>query len=696
MQRSNKLGLIFLSLIVGITCCLCIIIVGGAVTILTVTRSANYFDSAQTLIQEPSPTPVVIRPTTAVETSTPQLGQQTVPEDKPNAIIIQETDTLTTLQNASVPESDIADLARRLEGKSVIPATPIPLTEPIQVGTQNMFWVIKADGSEVNETFQIQATLEYVTDHAYFWIEDGSSFKHQELEALAQAFENEIYPTNRAFFGSERIPGIDGDPHLYILYAHNLGGTVAGYFSPRDSYHPLIQEYSNAHEMFVFNLDKVSFDEEFTYGTLAHEFQHMIHFSRDRNEASWLNEGFSDLAMFLNGYEIGGHDFIYVEEPDIQLNDWPNDQSQTIAHYGASFLFMTYFLDRFGEQATQALVTHPENGLESIDLVLTELDVQDPLTGAIITADNVFRDWVTASFLQDASVGDGRFTYHNYPSAPQPSETEIIDACDQQTITRDVQQYGADYISLRCRNDVTLHFEGSTQVNLIPADPYSGEFAFWSNKGDESDMTLTQHFDFSEHIGPLTLSYWTWFDIEKDYDYLYLVASVDGENWQIVNTPSGTADDPTGASYGWAYNGFSGFGNEPVWINEQVDISQYAGKKVDIRFEYITDAAVNGEGFLLDDVSIPEIGYFSDFEMDEGGWIPEGFVRIQNNLPQDFLVTMIRENGQTDVEYLELSEDNTLTIELDFEGDLFEAILVVSGNTRYTRQPAAYRFFLIP
>ena len=36
--------------------------------------------------------------------------------------------------------------------------------------------------------------------------------------------------------------------------------------------------------------------------------------------------------------------------------------------------------------------------------------------------------------------------------------------------------------------------------------------------------------------------------------------------------------------------------------NEEVDLSQFAGKKVQIRFEYITDAAINGEGFLLDDV----------------------------------------------------------------------------------------------
>ncbi len=30
-------------------------------------------------------------------------------------------------------------------------------------------------------------------------------------------------------------------------------------------------------------------------------------------------------------------------------------------HYGQSFLYLTYFLDRFGEEATQALTNNPEN-----------------------------------------------------------------------------------------------------------------------------------------------------------------------------------------------------------------------------------------------------------------------------------------------------------------------------------------------
>jgi hypothetical protein len=257
-----------------------------------------------------------------------------------------------------------------------------------------------------------------------------------------------------------------------------------------------------------------------------------------------------------------------------------------------------------------------------------------------------------------------------------------------------VHQYGVDYIRIRCPGEYNLHFEGSIQVGVLPADPYSGDYAFWSNKGDESDMTLTRSFDFSDHDGPLTLSYWTWYDLEEDYDYVFVEASTDGENWKILTTPSGTLEDPSGNSYGWGYNGLSG--GDGSWIQEQIDISQYSGQQVQIRFEYVTDAAVNGEGLLLDDISIPEVGYFSNFEEDSGGWDAAGFVRIQNVLPQSFKLALITVDRNTSVTYIPLSIDNTADIPVEIGGDIDEVILVVGGTTRFTRQTAAYRFELQP
>ncbi|MFH1907217.1 MAG: hypothetical protein ABIL11_07540 [Chloroflexota bacterium] len=594
------------------------------------------------------------------------------------------TDTLTLLEHTDVPENNLPDLACRLEGKCNVPLTMNPPAAARQVGEQDVFWV---SNSDANAHFRVRAMLRYVTAHVYFWVEDGVKFQPADLQALAEAFETKIYPTNRAFFGSEWTPGVDGDPHIYILYARGLGSSIAGYFSSADEYHPLAHEYSNAHEMFLLNADTTNLSEEFTYGVLAHEFQHMIHWHQDRNETSWLNEGFSELAAFLNDYDEGGFDWAYIYQPDLQLNDWPNDEQSTTPHYGAGFLFTTYFLDRFGEEATQALAKDAENGLESVDNVLRQINAADPHSGQPITADDFFMDWTIANYLQDGRAADGRYVYDNYTNAPQASDTESVENCPSQPALRSVHQYGVDYIRITCAGKYTLHFAGSTATRLLPVDPYSGAYAFWSNKGDESDMTLTRPFDFTGISGPITFTYWTWYDLENDYDYLYLEASRDGQHWQMLVTPSGTAEDPSGNSFGWGYNGVSG-----GWIQESVDLSQFAGQKISLRFEYVTDAAVNGEGFLLDDLVIHEIGYQTDFEADDGGWQAAGFVRIQNTLPQTFrLALIVKGDNGTRVTIILINPDQTAEIPIHL-GSGEEAILVVSGTTRFTRELAAYQF----
>jgi hypothetical protein len=700
---NSSVPVIVIALFVVLGCCLCIAVlcVGGiAYSVFMVEESGGYSYS-----EYGTATPVVIRPT-VVPTQSASGGLEPLPEqpDRPDELDLEPQptdepvpfptqmvyvpeDTLETLENTIVPINDLLDLAQRLEGKSDIPETVAAPATPYQVGDVKNFWVTNVD---TNENSQIQAVLGYATDHAYFWFQEGINYDANDLSALAETFENQIYPINREFFGSEWSPGVDGDPHLYIVFAEDLGYSLAGYFSSADEYHPDAHEYSNSHETFMLNYDNVGLDEEFTYGVLAHEFQHMIHWYQDRNESSWLNEGFSELAMFLNQYTTGGSDYIFSDNPDMQLNDWPNDPSATSPHYGAAFLFVTYFLDRFGETATQALVGHPNNGMTSVDAVLADLSITDEQSGEPVTADDVFIDWAVANYVQDETVADGRYTYQNYDRAPQVDDTETIRSCDGGSFTRDVRQYGADYVRITCNGDYTINFEGSIQTRVLPADSYSGSYAVWSNKGDESNMTFTRSFDFTDYDGPLTLTFWTWYDLEEDYDYLYLEVSTDGENWQILQTPSGTDYDPSGNSYGWGYNGLSG-GNSS-WIQEEIDLSPFAGQEVQIRFEYVTDAAVNGEGLLLDDIAIPEIGYFNDFERDTDDWVAAGFVRIQNILPQTYRLALISIGSETTVDYITLTPDNVAQIPVSIGGDVDEVVLVVTGTTRYTRQPAAYRF----
>jgi hypothetical protein len=400
-----------------------------------------------------------------------------------------------------------------------------------------------------------------------------------------------------------------------------------------------------------------------------------------------MNEGFAELAAFINGYNMGGFDWLYASNPDLQLNNWPDQTQDSSPYYGAAYLFLTYFLDRFGEDATKALVKNQENGMISVDSTLRQFGAIDPQTGQPITADDLFLDWAVTNYVMDGSVGDGRYVYHNYASAPQASAMETVSTCPSEPATRTVHQYGVDYIRITCPGDYTLHFTGATSTRIMSGDPHSGSYGFWANIGDVSDMTLTREFDFTSVSAPIRFSYWTWYDLEKDYDYVYLEASTDGQHWQILITPSGTADNPSGNSYGWGYNGLSN-----GWIQESVDLSQFAGQKVSLRFEYVTEEEVYTQGLLLDDLSIPAINYTTDFESDNGGWQGAGFVRIQNLLPQTFRLALILKGGQgAAVQIIPLSADQTAEIPLHLGGGE-EATLVVSATARFTRELAAYQF----
>jgi immune inhibitor A len=693
MDGSCSITCIVLLIILLILCCLCL---AGVVGLLFLLPDYEIILDPWLESNSPQNTPVVLRPT-PIYTPMMSPGVQVTPNmdngiPSPGVTPIPpeySTETLETLRNAIIPTRDLRDLAFRLDGKLNIPLTLPPPSAPLTIGTEKTFWAVNMDS---NQAFQVTARLRYITEHVYFFIEDGVRYDDQALADLVETFEHEIYPTTRNFFGSEWKPGVDGDPRLYILYVRSIGSSVAGYFSSADSYHPMAHEYSNGHEMFFISADNTNLRDDYLYGVLAHEFQHMIHWYQDRNEESWLDEGFAELASFINGYHFGGFASQYARNTDIQLNDWP--EGARSAHYGASFLFVTYFLDRFGENVTKALVAEQENGMDSIDIVLYQMGITDPLTGEDISADSFFMDWVVTNYLLDGDVADGRYTYNIFPEAPQARDTETVRNCPTETLTRDVRQYGADYIQIKCKGDFILSFEGSTIAPVVPAEAFSGDYFFWSNMGDESNMRLTRQFDFTDHTGPLTFSYWTWYDIEHDYDYVYLLASEDGDRWEILFPPSGTPENPSGNSYGWAYNGYSGMG--PIWIQEEVDLSHFAGKSVFLRFEYITDASVHGAGFLLDDVEIPEIGYFADFEDGQDDWEAEGFVLIQNVLPQTYRLALIYKGHRTFVEHFVLDFDSRADIPLHLGGDVNEVVLVVSGTTRYTREPAAYRFSIEP
>lgn len=672
MNSNKSIPIIAIVLILLVFCLCCLCLAAAGVFIANVATNAEPSDFT---ITEPWVEPWNAEPTPEV---TIDPGTINLEPDR----LAEAHETLEVLNENIVPINDPIDLVGRLGGKPGVPDTLIDENAPYNVGAQKDFWVSNTD---TNENFQISATLQYVGDNIYFWIEDGVRFNQSDLDRLASTFDQEIIPTNREFFGQEWNPGVDGDSRFYVLYAGGLGNSLAGYFSSADELHPDAHPFSNAHEMFLLSSDNVPLNDSYIYGTMAHEFQHMIHWYQDKNEESWVNEGFSMLAEHVNGYDTGGFDWEYMRNTDMQLNDWGGDVGQNGPHYGASFLFMVYFLDRFGEDATKAFVSHDENGFASLDAVFAELNIQNPTTGKLYTGNEFFADWVVANMLQDTGIENQRYDYISY-SPYSIDNTKTYYECPT-SITGDVFQYGVDYLSLACPGSYTVEFAGSEVVSLLPFNhPSSGEFFFWSNLGDESNMRLTREFDLSQVSGPVELRFNTWYDLEEDYDYAYISASVDGTNWDILDSQNCTSLNPSGNSYGCGWNGQS-----DGWIDEAVGLSQYAGEKVTVRIDYVTDAAVNGKGMAIDDLHLDAVGYASDLESDEGGWLAEGFVRVQNTLPQSFSVSVIHAGNQPKVEQYQLEAGEKLTLDVEIGNSFDEVILVISGTTPVTREKATYQ-----
>jgi len=611
----------------------------------------------------------------------PLQGSPSEPSPISNPGNPEAGDTLQVLNNTIVPSWNSQDLAWRFKGVTHLSFPNNDSPTVYDIGDQETFF---ASNDDENGNFRVEATLRYKAAHLYFWIENGTYYNSGDLKTLADEFENAIYPTNRKYFGSEWTPGIDNDVHLYVLYAKNLGEYVAGYFSTADELPPELDPYSNTHEMFYMQTGE-PLGTDYSYGIMAHEFQHMIQWYQDRNEDEWVNEGLSDLAVFLNGFDEGGFDYYYALDPDIPMTNWPVEMADTDPYYGSAYLFMKYFYERFGENAIHNLVAEPANGMEGIDHTLQNLNSIDPIRGRVITADDVFADWSVANYLHQSELLDGRYGYHSSTESWQMHPAKTIDTCFSTPVQESVNQYGVDYIDIKCRGNLTVDFQGDNTVSVVPTVAHSGTHFFWSNRVNDSDARLTHHFDFSQVSGKITMSFWTWYDLENQYDYVYVSVSKDGPQWDILAPDSCTESQNL---FGCGYTGTSG-----GWITKTLDLSRYAGQQIDLRFDYLTDTAQVNNGFLIDDIAIPAISYSTDFEVDNGGWIPEGFARIENIIPQTYKLTVIYPGYDAQVEEISVDASGKARFPLDVTGYRESAVLVISATARVTQQKANYAFY---
>ena len=592
-------------------------------------------------------------------------------------------DMTAALVAKPLPLNDSFALTRSVKGKDGQPARqyePVRTVLPDErVGSREQFWVYDWDQKK---NFQVGASIRTMTASAKWWIVDGLTVDQRDLEQAARAFEERIYPSTRKAYGSEWSPGIDADPRVNVLVAR-IPGQAAGYYSSTDEQPRWVFEYSAEREIVFINMPFGGrLATEGLYGTLAHEMCHMIQFNKRARSVVWFSEGQAELCSRAGASTTSSSGFegLFLQQPDTQLNDWPELGNISALHYGGSYLFLEFLRQHAGgEELINAFLAKGIDTPDDMDRVLRARG-QPGL-------EELFADFVAANALLREQAEE-RYLYRN-PPLGQPAGPSAQDRLAAgATLRAKVQPYAARYIELP-RAAATVKLSGTPTAPVVPTTAHSAKAFWWSDRADLLDSTLTRSVDLRGARGAVTLRFWTWYEIEADFDYAYVEVSTDGgTSWSTLRATSTTADDPNRVNLGQGLTGISGGGKDPAWVLQTVDLAAYAGREVQLRFQYVTDGALNLHGIAIDDLEIPEIGWRDDAEAD-GDWKANGFVRSTNVVKQRFVAQLIRFGQRATVERHQ-APDGTLEITYDASGDRRPPLLAVTAFAVRTTQPATF------
>ena len=222
----------------------------------------------------------------------------------------------------------------------------IPQTVEIGTKWENIYLL---DPNSSTPRFQtINATCIAVSDHAYFFLQDGL-----------------------AHLTDEQITAIS---FLIANFSQGLFGffTSVDKYAPQDI--PAMYKTNEADVLYVnyyyFKNDWEKYQTDLK-ATFIHEFQHMVLFDvRNRlnlnsNLDTWLNEGLSMLSEYYGGYAaphyryVGG--FFALNQGISLITD---DSSQD---YGLSYLFVRYLQIRFGDDIIKKLYASQYSGIKAVE-----------------------------------------------------------------------------------------------------------------------------------------------------------------------------------------------------------------------------------------------------------------------------------------------------------------------------------------
>lgn len=167
-----------------------------------------------------------------------------------------------------------------------------------------------------------------------------------------------------------------------------------------------------------------------------------------------------------------------------------------------------------------------------------------------------------------------------------------------------IKVYGTFNLQYTNSANTSNEFQINGTWDLTDEDYVSSPTCITDSPNDNYDSSSEQSLYLNTTFGLTNaknamLKFWAKWDIENNYDYLIIYA-LDNETQNETPlcgkyTNLGTENQPLVQLYD---------GNSNGWVLEEIDLQNYIGKKINLRFILTSDQFVEGDGFYFDDLQL--------------------------------------------------------------------------------------------
>lgn len=361
---------------------------------------------------------------------------------------------------------------------------------PIQVGTELLFPVGGGSGSLIPATCQRVGAHAYVFVENRHWDTNGGSILQSHVDALSELFDTTspadptrgVYELEIETFGA--AADVDGDPRIFLLVLDIIQGNVVGYFDPAVAAYE-IPEYRR--DVLFIGEKKLRRSNYLALGTLAHEFQHLIHWGWDEDEDIWVDEGLSGFAEELVGFPEADPNAVpqFLQSPHTSLTDW-NFTSATRS-YGVTYLFMSFLAERYGARLISEFVAQPRNGTAGLDAAMEARQETDRFI-------DVWQKWTVGNY----AAAETGFGYGALGQRRVQTLDVEIDMLPLENAPLGISgRWGTANVLFRTPGDLLIDFDASDDV---------GRYNVWTYAMSPAGATLREVVIGSNNRGLAQLS----------------------------------------------------------------------------------------------------------------------------------------------------------------------------------------------